>query len=60
MPEEEGSRELSEGALLAAALAAALVEYRNHVAQKSGQEGAARAGERWRTVGCWERLQGGG
>jgi hypothetical protein len=59
-PEEERGQALAEGALLAAALAAALVEYQRYVARRNGREGAAAGSERWRTMGCWERLQGRG
>lgn len=48
-----------EGALLAAAVAAALVEYRDYVRQEDEAGGAAGVGTNWRAIACWERLRGG-
>jgi hypothetical protein len=47
-----------EGVLLAAALAATLVEYRHHVGKHSGHGKRKRSEANWRTIGRWEQLQG--
>jgi hypothetical protein len=47
-----------EGPLLAAALAAALVEYRRHVEQGSDPGHAGGTGTRWRMLARWEQLGG--
>ena len=44
-------------ALLAAALAAVLVQYGRDVRERNGQGSAEGAGPQWRMVGCWERMQ---
>lgn len=46
--------------LLAAALAAVLVEYRRHVRQRGLDERSTSAGNNWRMMACWERLRGRG
>lgn len=50
--------ETEHGAYLAAALAAALVEYRSYVQQRTGKDRSAEAGTNWRTVARWECLRG--
>ena len=47
-----------DGALLAAALAATLVEYQSHVGRNREVDGSELAGTNWRIVGCMERLRG--
>jgi hypothetical protein len=46
-----------DGALLAAALAAALVEYGHAVRERNGHGNDESVGPQWRMVGCWERMQ---
>jgi hypothetical protein len=46
---------MNEEALLAAALTAALVEYRRYVQQRNAQASPG-TGTNWRTVACVERL----
>lgn len=48
-----------EGALLAAALAAVLVQYGRDVQERNGHRRAEDAGPLWRMVGCWERMETG-
>jgi hypothetical protein len=50
--------ELDEGGLLAAALVAALVEYRQHVRQPSEHEKLPGTGTNWRTMSRWQQLRG--
>ena len=50
--------EQETGELLAAALAATLVEYRGHVQQCECIDAENTGGTGWRMVACWERLQG--
>jgi hypothetical protein len=50
--------ELDEGGLLAAALVAALVEYRQHVRQPSEHEDLPGAGTNWRMMSRWQQLRG--
>jgi hypothetical protein len=58
MVEEEGSGPGREdGALLAAALAAALVEYGCAVRERNGHGNDEGVGGQWRILGCWERMQ---
>jgi hypothetical protein len=57
--ERERGAHWQEGALLAAAVAAALVEYRDYVRQEEEPGGAAGVGTNWRAIACWERLRGG-
>ena len=52
------SMDPEEGMLLAAALAATLVEYQNHVGQHSGHGNGNQVGANWRTIGRWEQLRG--
>ena len=52
------SMDPEEGMLLAAALAATLVEYRHHVGQHPGYGARNRVGANWRTLGRWEQLRG--
>ena len=47
-----------DGALLVAALAATLVEYRRAARQRNGQVRAGRAGPNWHTVARLEQLRG--
>ncbi|MFC2037816.1 hypothetical protein ACFLYD_07635 [Chloroflexota bacterium] len=49
---------VEDDVLLAAALAAAMVEYRAFVQQRNGKEDSADGETNWRIVACWERLQG--
>jgi hypothetical protein len=49
---------LEEEPLLAAALAAALLEYRHHVQQQRLRTGPRETGENWRLVARLERLRG--
>ena len=49
--------EQESGELLATALAAALVEYRNHVQRCDCLDLEDTGGTGWRLVACWERLQ---
>jgi hypothetical protein len=51
---------LDEGPLLAAAVAAALVEYRRHVKQYAGHSNLEGSGSNWRMVTRFEQLQGRG
>jgi hypothetical protein len=60
MPVERTQSVLGEEPLLAVALAAALLEYRHHVQQRSLQTGVEGAGENWRLVARFERLRGQG
>ncbi len=46
-----------EGALLAAALAATLVEYRRHVRQRAAHLGAEGAGSNWQMMARLEQLR---
>ena len=57
--EEQPRTSMEDGALLAAALAATLVEYRTHVSQQRWHEGSAETATNWRTVACLERLRRG-
>jgi hypothetical protein len=50
--------EPDEGALLAAALAATLVEYRRYVGQSEGHLGPAGAKANWRMAARLEQLRG--
>jgi hypothetical protein len=56
--ERQPSIGVKDDVLLAAALAAALVEYRTFVQQRNGKGGLADGETNWRIVACWERLQG--
>ncbi|MFC2031159.1 hypothetical protein ACFLWA_10560 [Chloroflexota bacterium] len=47
-----------DGVLLAAALAATLVEYRHHIGRQPGHGNGNQAGVNWRTLGRWEQLRG--
>lgn len=47
-----------DGALLVAALAATLVEYRRTARQRNGQARTERAGPNWRTMARLEQMQG--
>jgi hypothetical protein len=58
--QEQPKVDWEDQALLAAALAAALVEYRRHVRQRSMAEHTTSAENNWRTMACWERLRGRG
>ena len=49
---------LDEGAVLAAVLAAALVEYGRHLERPEGQDNAQHAGGNWRLLACLDRMQG--
>jgi hypothetical protein len=44
--------------LLAAALAATLIEYRRCVHERCSSDGTNNAGNNWRMVACLERLRG--
>lgn len=55
---DESERGVNEGALLAAALAATLVEYRRDAGLQSESRGSLDERSNWRTVACWERLRG--
>lgn len=46
------------GAVLAAVLAAALVEYGKHLQQHNGNGGPQDARGNWQTLACLDRLQG--
>jgi hypothetical protein len=48
-----------DGAVLAAALTAALVEYRSYVQEQCEHNSSEGVGASWRMVACWERLRGG-
>ena len=52
------SMDPEEGMLLAAALAATLVEYQNYVGQHPGYRTRSPVGANWRTIGRWEQLRG--
>ena len=58
--QEQPKVNLEDQALLAAALAAALVEYRRHARRRSVDEHSTGVGNNWRTMACWERLRGRG
>lgn len=47
-----------DGALLAAAIAATLVEYRRTALQRNGQTRAECAGPNWRTMARLEQMRG--
>jgi hypothetical protein len=49
-----------EGPLLAAAVTAALVEYRQHVKRHTGSGSGEGSGSNWRMVSRFEQLQGRG
>jgi hypothetical protein len=49
--------ESSEQALLAAALAATLVEYRQHVQQRSNHTGSEGVGSNWRMMARLQQLR---
>jgi hypothetical protein len=50
--------EPEEGALLAAALAATLVEYRRHTEHRDGQAAPKSLGSNWRLVARLEQIRG--
>jgi hypothetical protein len=50
--------ELEEGRLLAAALVAALVEYRQHVRQPNEHEKLPGTWTNWRMMSRWQQLRG--
>lgn len=53
----EGSQDhLEEGSMLAAALAAALVEYRRHTKRRNGHTGSIGEGANWRVMARMEQL----
>lgn len=54
--EEEPRGEPEEGVLLAVALAAALVEYRQHRERQNGHSSPGRNGTNWRMMSRWEQL----
>lgn len=59
MPSAEQSlSDTDEGALLVAALAAALVEYRREREHTGAVAGSTGANNRWRTLARWEQLRG--
>jgi hypothetical protein len=47
-----------EGPMMAAALAAVLVEYRRYLRQHEGHDGPANSGTNWQMVGRLEQLRG--
>jgi hypothetical protein len=47
-----------DGALLAAVLAATLVEYQKNVRQHNGPDSSVAVGSNWRLLGCVDRLGG--
>jgi hypothetical protein len=58
MAEERLGMNVSEGPLLAAALAAALVEYRRCLGRRDGQTKDEDGGANWRMVARLEQLRG--
>ena len=59
MTSEACSRiDLEDETLLAAAVAAALAEYRRQVQQQNGHDGSESVRAQWRMLACWERLRG--
>jgi hypothetical protein len=50
--------ELEEGRLLAAALVAALVEYRQHAKLPTERETVTGTGANWRMMSRWQQLRG--
>jgi hypothetical protein len=55
---DEGETTPDDGALLAAVLAATLVEYQRHLQQRNGHNSSASTGNNWRMLGCMDRLRG--
>jgi hypothetical protein len=55
---EQLQGELDEGQLLAAALVAALVEYRQHVRQPNEHEKQPGTRTNWRMMSRWQQLRG--
>lgn len=49
---------LADGAMLAAVLAAALVEYGRHLERPNGHNGSQDAAGNWRILGHLDRIQG--
>ena len=49
---------LDDGAMLAAVLAAALVEYGRDLEQPNGHNGSQDSAGNWRMLACLDRLQG--
>jgi hypothetical protein len=49
----------ADGAMLAAVLAAALVEYGHELDRRSGPDNMQPAGGNWRMLACLDRRQGG-
>ena len=55
---EQLQGELDEGRLLAVALVAALVEYRQHVRQSNDNEELPGTWTNWRMMSRWQQLRG--
>jgi hypothetical protein len=58
LAEEQTEAPSDEHELLAAALAATLVDYRRYIRQRGDSSGSSSVGNNWRMMACWERLRG--
>jgi hypothetical protein len=56
--QQQAGDSLDDGAVLAAVLAAALVEYGRHLEQPGRQGSSKAAGSNWRLLACLDRMQG--
>jgi hypothetical protein len=56
--EQQAGTTPNDGALLAAALAATLVEYQRHVRENHEVDSTETAANSWRLLGCLDRMRG--